>query len=159
MTTSTFVFVLDAVALWTLVCLRTRARAHCNNPPRPLQSHLFFNHLSLLHITLHGTSCMRAAVLLLRQVRITFQWLQRTVTLTSLTLPRLYFTTFPHPAPSPEVLNRPSPGGREAPAVRCRSRGRGLASPEDDAQYYYFTIGASCFSQTHFSAHTASCVR
>ncbi|KAF8516643.1 protein-tyrosine phosphatase-like protein [Gautieria morchelliformis] len=52
---------------------------------------------------------------------------------------RLYFTTFPSPAPSPEVLNCP---GVDAPnpRVRCRTRGRGLASPEDDAQYYYFTI-------------------
>ncbi|KAF8579044.1 phosphatases II [Ramaria rubella] len=57
---------------------------------------------------------------------------------------RLYFTTFPHPAPSPDVLNRPD-ANRKAPPVRCRTRERerGLASPEDDAQYYYFTIDDS----------------
>ncbi|KIJ32361.1 hypothetical protein M422DRAFT_184583 [Sphaerobolus stellatus SS14] len=52
---------------------------------------------------------------------------------------RLYFTTFPNPPPSPEVLNRPGPD-KIVPVVRNASRGRGLASPEDDAKYYFFTI-------------------
>ncbi|KAF7966930.1 hypothetical protein HWV62_36380 [Athelia sp. TMB] len=53
---------------------------------------------------------------------------------------RLYFTTFPHPAPSPQVLNAQSLEPGNAPRVRARPRGGPSASPDDDATYYYFTI-------------------
>lgn len=53
---------------------------------------------------------------------------------------RLYFTTFPHPAPSPQVLNQQSMEPGNAPRVRARPRGGPSASPDDDATYYYFTI-------------------
>lgn len=51
---------------------------------------------------------------------------------------RLYFTSFPHPAPRPDLLNQ-----READN-KPRIRGQGYTStpvtPDDDAKYYYFTI-------------------
>ena len=53
---------------------------------------------------------------------------------------RLYFTTFPHPAPSPQALNAQSLEPGNAPRVRARPRGGPSASPDDDATYYYFTI-------------------
>jgi hypothetical protein len=53
---------------------------------------------------------------------------------------RLYFTTFPHPPPSPHVLNKQSPDPSNNPPVRARPRGGPSASPDDDATYYYFTI-------------------
>ncbi|CAA7260278.1 unnamed protein product [Cyclocybe aegerita] len=53
---------------------------------------------------------------------------------------RLYFTTFPHPPPSPQVLNGLSPEPRNQPRVRARPRGGPSASPDDNASYYYFTI-------------------
>ena len=52
---------------------------------------------------------------------------------------RLYFTTFPHPLPSPHTLNNHSPESSN-PRVRARPRGGPSASPDDDATYYYFTI-------------------
>ena len=57
-----------------------------------------------------------------------------------LTLDRLYFTTFPHPPPNPQILNEVSMEPGNAPRVRARPRGGPLASPDDDATYYYFTI-------------------
>ncbi|KAJ7688389.1 protein-tyrosine phosphatase-like protein [Mycena rosella] len=53
---------------------------------------------------------------------------------------RLYFTTFPQPAPNPLVLNRlaAEPGNR--PRVRTRPRDAGAASADETATYYYFTI-------------------
>ena len=53
---------------------------------------------------------------------------------------RLYFTTFPHPPPSPHVLNNQSSDPPNTPRVRARPRGGPSASPDDDATYYYFTI-------------------
>lgn len=55
---------------------------------------------------------------------------------------RLYFTTFPHPAPSPQVLNKLA-GDANSTRPILRSRPRGAPSPSDDdedALYYYFTI-------------------
>ncbi|KAJ7283452.1 phosphoprotein phosphatase [Mycena rebaudengoi] len=53
---------------------------------------------------------------------------------------RLYFTTFPQPAPNPLVLNRlaAEPGSR--PRVRTRPRDAHTASADETATYYYFTI-------------------
>jgi cell division cycle 14 len=53
---------------------------------------------------------------------------------------RLYFTTFPQPAPNPLVLNRlaAEPGNR--PRVRTRPRDAHAASADESATYYYFTI-------------------
>ncbi|TFK43279.1 phosphatases II [Crucibulum laeve] len=53
---------------------------------------------------------------------------------------RLYFTTFPHPPPSPQVLNRLAAEPGNQPRVRARPRGGPSASPDDNANYYYFTI-------------------
>lgn len=52
---------------------------------------------------------------------------------------RLYWTSFPAPAPSPDLLNRPE---QPAPALRSKSRAAGPApvSPEEDHTYYYFSI-------------------
>ncbi|KAF8076047.1 tyrosine protein phosphatase [Lyophyllum atratum] len=52
---------------------------------------------------------------------------------------RLYFTTFPHPAPHPHSLNLSGETGNQ-PRVRARPRGGPSASPDDAALYYYFTI-------------------
>ncbi|KAJ6627473.1 protein-tyrosine phosphatase-like protein [Mycena sp. CBHHK59/15] len=53
---------------------------------------------------------------------------------------RLYFTTFPQPAPNPLVLNRlaAEPGNR--PRVRTRPRDAHAAPTDETASYYYFTI-------------------
>ncbi|KAK7061417.1 phosphoprotein phosphatase [Favolaschia claudopus] len=53
---------------------------------------------------------------------------------------RLYFTTFPQPAPNPLVLNRlaAEPGNR--PRVRTRPRDAKVATDDEVATYYYFTI-------------------
>ncbi|KAF8665767.1 hypothetical protein AX16_000215 [Volvariella volvacea WC 439] len=53
---------------------------------------------------------------------------------------RLYFTTFPHPPPSPPTLNRLAAEPGNQPRVRARPRGGPSASPDDNALYYYFTI-------------------
>lgn len=53
---------------------------------------------------------------------------------------RLYFTTFPHPPPNPQVLNRQAAEPGNQPRVRARPRGGPSASPDDNASYYYFTI-------------------
>ncbi|KAF8843180.1 phosphatases II [Paxillus ammoniavirescens] len=53
---------------------------------------------------------------------------------------RLYFTTFPHPPPSPHILNNQPVDADNNPRVRARPRGGPSASPDDDATYYYFTI-------------------
>ncbi|KAG6919291.1 hypothetical protein DXG01_007423 [Tephrocybe rancida] len=52
---------------------------------------------------------------------------------------RLYFTTFPHPAPHPHSLNLAGEAANP-PRVRARPRGGPSASPDDMASYYYFTI-------------------
>ncbi|KAI5122128.1 hypothetical protein M0805_000776 [Coniferiporia weirii] len=54
---------------------------------------------------------------------------------------RLFFTTFPHPAPAPLVLNRPAAERGTPPPIRPRSNNIGPpATPDEDATYYYFTI-------------------
>ncbi|KAJ1308339.1 hypothetical protein OPQ81_004049 [Rhizoctonia solani] len=52
---------------------------------------------------------------------------------------RLYWTSFPVPAPSPDQLNRPE---QPAPALRAKSRAAGATpvSPEESHLYYYFCI-------------------
>lgn len=52
---------------------------------------------------------------------------------------RLYFTTFPHPAPNPGVLNRLAADPNNRPRVRPRSI-YASSHPDEDATYYYFTI-------------------
>ncbi|KAI6105458.1 tyrosine protein phosphatase [Pisolithus sp. B1] len=46
---------------------------------------------------------------------------------------RLFFTTFPHPPPTPHTLGN-------NPRVRSNARAGPTASPDDDVTYYYFTI-------------------
>ncbi|KAJ4472139.1 tyrosine protein phosphatase [Lentinula aciculospora] len=53
---------------------------------------------------------------------------------------RLYFTTFPHPAPNPGTLNRLAADANYRPRVRPRPRGFPATSPDEDASYYYFTV-------------------
>ncbi|KAE9404464.1 phosphatases II [Gymnopus androsaceus JB14] len=53
---------------------------------------------------------------------------------------RLYFTTFPHPAPNPGTLNRLAADTNNRPRVRPRPRGVLATSSDEDASYYYFTI-------------------
>ncbi|KAF8913739.1 protein-tyrosine phosphatase-like protein [Gymnopilus junonius] len=53
---------------------------------------------------------------------------------------RLYFTTFPHPPPSPQVLNQLAAEPGNQPRLRARPRGGPSASPDDKSSYYYFTI-------------------
>ncbi|KAM6495658.1 tyrosine protein phosphatase [Amanita muscaria] len=53
---------------------------------------------------------------------------------------RLYFTTFPHPPPTPLALNRlvAEPGNQ--PRVRAKPKAGPSVSPDDNAHYYYFTV-------------------
>ncbi|RDX53095.1 phosphatases II [Lentinus brumalis] len=53
---------------------------------------------------------------------------------------RLYFTSFPHPAPRPEVLNELAQDPVNVPDVRGVPRGSSSTTPEDDERYWYFTI-------------------
>ena len=53
---------------------------------------------------------------------------------------RLYFTTFPHPPPSPQVLNKLAADPENQPRLRVRPRGGPSSSPDENASYYYFTI-------------------
>ncbi|KAF5393977.1 hypothetical protein D9757_000332 [Collybiopsis confluens] len=53
---------------------------------------------------------------------------------------RLYFTTFPHPAPNPGTLNRLAADSNYCPRVRPRPRGFPATTPDEDASYYYFTV-------------------
>ncbi|KAF4575189.1 cell division control protein 14 [Pleurotus pulmonarius] len=53
---------------------------------------------------------------------------------------RLYFTTFPHPAPNPQVLNRLSAEPGNQPRVRARPKAGPSSTPDNDALYYYFSI-------------------
>ena len=53
---------------------------------------------------------------------------------------RLYFTSFPHPAPRPEVLNELAQDPANLPDVRGVPRGSSSATPDEDAKYWYFTI-------------------
>ncbi|EKM59647.1 uncharacterized protein PHACADRAFT_114681 [Phanerochaete carnosa HHB-10118-sp] len=51
---------------------------------------------------------------------------------------RLYFTSFPHPAPRPDDINRGESNCR--PCLRGQLQASTSATPDDDAKYYYFTI-------------------
>ncbi|PPR02462.1 hypothetical protein CVT24_002011 [Panaeolus cyanescens] len=53
---------------------------------------------------------------------------------------RLYFTTFPEPAPTSHLLNKLASNPENQPRVRSRPRAGPSASPDDNASYYYFTI-------------------
>ncbi|EAU84309.2 phosphoprotein phosphatase [Coprinopsis cinerea okayama7 len=54
---------------------------------------------------------------------------------------RLYFTTFPHPPPTPNSLNRLASESGIQPPLRSRSREDPKACPKDeDVPYYFFTI-------------------
>ncbi|KZT27003.1 tyrosine protein phosphatase [Neolentinus lepideus HHB14362 ss-1] len=54
---------------------------------------------------------------------------------------RLFFTTFPHPPPSADILNQSSSEGNiGAPRIRSQPKGGPSATPEDNTPYYYFTI-------------------
>lgn len=53
---------------------------------------------------------------------------------------RLFFTTFPHPPPTPHALNNQSKDPDNKPRVRSNARAGPSASPDDDVTYYYFTI-------------------
>jgi len=53
---------------------------------------------------------------------------------------RLFFTTFPNPAPKPEVLNRLASDPGNNPTIRGQPKAGPSASPDDTAKYYYFTI-------------------
>jgi hypothetical protein len=64
---------------------------------------------------------------------------------------RLFFTTFPHPAPRQSTLNGPD-GPDLRPRIRNTSRGRSSA-PADadaDAKYYYFSIDDQLVYQSFF---------
>ncbi|KAI0034409.1 protein-tyrosine phosphatase-like protein, partial [Vararia minispora EC-137] len=52
---------------------------------------------------------------------------------------RLFFTTFPHPAPRQSTLNGPA-GESLQPLIRDAPRGVPSTSQDADAKYYYFTI-------------------
>ncbi|KAJ7781607.1 tyrosine protein phosphatase [Mycena metata] len=53
---------------------------------------------------------------------------------------RLYFTTFPQPAPNPSVLNRLAAEPDNRPRVRSRPRDPHASAADETATYYYFTI-------------------
>ncbi|OCH93581.1 tyrosine protein phosphatase [Obba rivulosa] len=53
---------------------------------------------------------------------------------------RLYFTTFPHPAPRPEYLNHVTNETGYIPALRRSKEPSTSSASDEDAKYYYFTI-------------------
>ncbi|CDO74084.1 hypothetical protein BN946_scf185043.g134 [Trametes cinnabarina] len=53
---------------------------------------------------------------------------------------RLFFTSFPHPPPRPDVLNHLAQDPVNSPDVRGTPKGSSSTTPDDDAKYYYFTI-------------------
>ncbi|KAI0637766.1 phosphatases II [Trametes polyzona] len=53
---------------------------------------------------------------------------------------RLFFTSFPHPPPRPDVLNHLAQDPDNVPDIRGASKGSSSTTPDDDAKYYYFTI-------------------
>ncbi|KAF9482442.1 phosphatases II [Pholiota conissans] len=53
---------------------------------------------------------------------------------------RLYFTTFPHPPPTAQVLNRLAAEPGNQPRVRARPKAGLSTSLDEHASYYYFTI-------------------
>ncbi|EPQ59613.1 tyrosine protein phosphatase [Gloeophyllum trabeum ATCC 11539] len=57
---------------------------------------------------------------------------------------RLYFTTFPQPAPPADVLNRSaSAGSTPQPRIRGSPKGEAPVTPEDNSLYYYFIVDDS----------------
>ncbi|KAF9042584.1 phosphatases II [Hymenopellis radicata] len=53
---------------------------------------------------------------------------------------RLFFTTFPHPAPNPALLNKHCNDSDNRPRIRTRNRAGPSTAADDLASYYYFTI-------------------
>ncbi|KAK0206098.1 tyrosine protein phosphatase [Desarmillaria ectypa] len=53
---------------------------------------------------------------------------------------RLYFTTFPQPAPNPVVLNKHCNEDDSRPRIRTRNRAGPSSASDDMASYYFFTI-------------------
>ncbi|KAI0829406.1 tyrosine protein phosphatase [Trametes gibbosa] len=53
---------------------------------------------------------------------------------------RLFFTSFQHPPPRPDVLNHLAQDPDNVPEIRGTQRGSSSTTPDDDAKYYYFTI-------------------
>ncbi len=53
---------------------------------------------------------------------------------------RLFFTTFPHPAPNPALLNKHCNDPDNRPRIRTRNRAGPSTAADDLASYYYFTI-------------------
>ncbi|EIW61835.1 tyrosine protein phosphatase [Trametes versicolor FP-101664 SS1] len=53
---------------------------------------------------------------------------------------RLFFTSFPHPPPRPDVLNHLAQDPENVPDIRGTSKASSSTTPDDDAKYYYFTI-------------------
>lgn len=53
---------------------------------------------------------------------------------------RLYFTSFSHPLPKPDILNKLAAEPGHQPQVRTGPRGGPSDSPDDNAIYYYFTV-------------------
>ncbi|KAF6762821.1 phospho protein phosphatase [Ephemerocybe angulata] len=54
---------------------------------------------------------------------------------------RLFFTTFAHPPPPPDVLNKLAADPANNPTIRARPKGGHIPVTNDaDAQYYYFTV-------------------
>ncbi|OBZ71920.1 Tyrosine-protein phosphatase CDC14 [Grifola frondosa] len=53
---------------------------------------------------------------------------------------RLYFTSFPHPPPRPDVINRIAQDPEHVAEIRGTPKGSSSITPDDDAKYYYFTI-------------------
>jgi hypothetical protein len=128
--------------------LEASITAHLFLPPIPRLS--FFNHheappLSEQLSSSHGL-VLRAPLSFRRQVCHFHDYLRQSSHIS--TLFRLYFTTFPHPAPSPQFLNSATSNPANAPKIRPQPQlgppaGPSVfkpASPDDDAIYYYFTI-------------------
>lgn len=53
---------------------------------------------------------------------------------------RLYFTSFAHPPPKPDILNRLAAEPGNGPRVRTCPKGGPSISSDDNTTYYYFTI-------------------
>lgn len=66
--------------------------------------------------------------------------IQRRLTLLCSISCRLFFTTFPHPAPSQQALNQNILDKTDSPRVRVKPNLGAPPTPDSDATYYYFTI-------------------
>lgn len=53
---------------------------------------------------------------------------------------RLFYTSFPHPAPKPDILNRSADEQENRPRIRGQPQASTSTTPDDDAKYYFFTI-------------------